>query len=144
MRLPFFGKRDKAPKPMAPPTVALPPGEEVEQATKATLLYGKESKKGVLHMTNRRLLFEATKGDARWMSVPYDEITSAGLYPWPGAAMGMPSSRQQCLVVETAKGEQVWWDFGAKDEQAWLPIVQQHVASVRPTVDEYTAADDDT
>jgi hypothetical protein len=116
---------------MAPPSAPLPPGEEVEQATKATLLYGKAAMKGVLHMTNRRLLFEAQKGDAKWMSVPYAEITSSGLYPWPGATMGMPSSRQQCLVVETKKGEQVWWDFGERDEKEWLPLVQQHVTAAR-------------
>lgn len=134
MKLPFFGRRDgkaKQPKPMSPPSAPLPSGEEVEQATKATLLYGKAAMKGVLHMTNRRLLFEAQKGDAKWMSVPYADITSSGLYPWPGATMGMPSSRQQCLVVETDKGEQVWWDFGERDEKEWLPLVQQHVTVAR-------------
>jgi hypothetical protein len=83
MRLPFFGRKKdtKEPKPVAPPSVELPAGEEVQQQTKATLLYGKETKKGILHMTNRRLLFEAQKGDAKWMSVPYAEIKSTGLYP---------------------------------------------------------------
>ncbi|MEX2226126.1 MAG: hypothetical protein WEB52_06735 [Dehalococcoidia bacterium] len=137
MRIPFFGKKDRAPKPLAPPSMALPSGEEVKQATKATLLYGKQVKKGVLHMTNRRLLFEAEKGDAKWMSVPYADVTSTGLYPWPGATMGMPSSRQQCLVVETAQGEQVWWDFGEKDEKDWLPLVQQYVTSAKPEPSEH-------
>lgn len=136
MRIPFFGKKDEKPKPMSPPSAPLPPGEEVEQQTKATLLYGKEAMKGVLHMTNRRLLFEAQKGDAKWMSVPYGDVTSTGLYPWPGATMGRPSSRQQCLVVETAQGEQVWWDFGEKDEKEWLPLVQQHVAAANPSSNE--------
>jgi hypothetical protein len=138
MRIPFFGRKDgqpMQPKSMAPPSEPLPPGEEVEQATKATLLYGKNAMQGVLHMTNRRLLFEAKKGDTKWMSVPYGEITSSGLYPWPGATMGMPSSRQQCLVVETAQGEQVWWDFGERDEREWLPLVQQHVTSARVAAD---------
>jgi hypothetical protein len=132
MRIPFFGKKDSALKPMSPPSEPLPPGEEVEQQTKATLLYGKQAMKGVLHMTNRRLLFEAQKGDAKWMSIPYGDVTSTGLYPWPGATMGMPSSRQQCLVVETAQGEQVWWDFGEKDEKEWLPLVRQHVEAATP------------
>ena len=138
MRIPLFGKKrgDREPTPPSPPSAALPPGEEVEHQTKATLLYGKEALKGVLHMTNRRLLFEAQKGDAKWLSVPYSDVTSSGLYPWPGATMGMPSSRQQCLVVETAQGEQVWWDFGEKEEKEWLPLVQQHVANANPPSEE--------
>ncbi|MDP9237068.1 MAG: GRAM domain-containing protein [Chloroflexota bacterium] len=117
----------RKPKAVAPPSTELPAGEEVERATAATLLQGKSVLRGSLFLTNRRLLFEATKGDARWMSVPFAEIKSAGLYPWPRATLGAPSSRQQCLVVETARGEQVWWDFGERDEREWLPIVKQHV-----------------
>lgn len=124
--MPLFGRKAK---PVAPPSVDLPTGEEVERSTRATLLFNKDTMKGVLHMTNRRLMFEAEKGDTRWMIVPYDEMTSAGLYAWPGAVMGAPSSRQQCLVVETAKGEQVWWDFGEKEERAWLPLVRANIPS---------------
>ncbi len=124
--MPLFGRK---PKTLPPPSVELPTGEEVERSTRATLLFNKDAMKGVLHMTNRRLMFEAEKGDARWMIVPYSEITSAGLYAWPGASMGLPSSRQQCLVVETAKGEQVWWDFGEKEERAWLPLVRANIPS---------------
>lgn len=130
MRL--FGRK---PTPLPPPSAELPSGEEVLRATKATLLYGKEAKAGVLHMTNRRLMFEAKKGDARWMIVPYDEMKSAGLFPWPGATMGRPSSRQQCLVVETAQGEQVWWDFGEKDEREWLPLVRERIPSAPAETD---------
>jgi hypothetical protein len=122
--MPIFKRKPKPPPPLS---VELPPGEEVERATKATLLYTKQAIDGVLHMTNLRLMFEARKGDARWMIVPYDEMTKAGLYPWPGASMGQPRSRQQCLVVETTKGEQVWWDFGEKDEREWLPLVQAKI-----------------
>ena len=125
-----FGK----PKPPPPPSVELPSGEEVERATTATLLLGKDAIKGVLHMTNRRLMFEAPKGDARWMIVPYSEMKSAGLYPAPGATMGTPSSRSQCLLIETTKGEQVWWDFGEKDERVWLPLVQARVPAATPEV----------
>ena len=126
----MFGRK---PKPPAPPSVELPSGEEVERATRATLLFNKDAKDGVLHMTNRRLMFEAHKGDARWMIVPYDELKSAGLYAWPGAAMGRPSSRQQCLVVETTKGEQVWWDFGEKEEREWLPLVREKIPAAGET-----------
>ena len=119
-------------KPPPPPSVDLPSGEEVERAVKATLLYGKQQIKGVLHMTNRRLMFEAPKGEARWMIVPYDEMRAVGLYRWPGAPMGLPSSLAQCLVVETTKGEQVWWDFDERAEQEWLPLVSAKLSeSVR-------------
>lgn len=114
----------RTPKPPPPPSVDLPSGEEVERAIAATLLYDKQKLKGVLHMTNRRLLFEAPKGEARWMSVPYGEMTRVGLYAWPGASMGFPSSMAQCLVVETAKGEQIWWDFDERAEREWLPLVE--------------------
>ena len=134
MKIPFLNRN---PKPPPPPSADLPSGEEVDKAIRATLLYGKEEKKGVLHMTNRRLLFEAKKGDARWMSVPYDEMTSVGLYPWPGATMGLPSSKSQCLVVETTKGEQVWWDFGAKEEKEWLPLVQARIPAPDTAQDEF-------
>ena len=127
--MPLFRRK---PKPPLPPSVDLPAGEEVERAIRATLLQGKQAMKGVLHMTNRRLMFEAQKGDARWMIVPYPDIRSAGLYPWPGATMGMPSSRQQCLVVETTEGEQVWWDFDEKEEREWLPLVK---AKIPPPVE---------
>jgi hypothetical protein len=53
--------------------------------------------------------------------------------------MGAPMSRRQCLFVETTKGEQVWWDFGANDEREWLPLVQRHAESARapsPDMDE--------
>jgi len=123
----------RSPKPLPAPSTPLPPGEDVERAVKATLLYGTQRLKGILHMTNRRLLFEADKGEARWMNVPYEEMRRAGLYPWPGATMGLPSSLAQCLVVETTRGEQVWWDFDERAEREWLPLVQARlVAGVEP------------
>ena len=122
--MPLFGRKAKPPPP---PSKDLPPGEEVERSVKATLLYGRQALDGALYLTNRRLVFEAKKGEQRWMTVPFDEIASAGLFPAPGATMGMPSSRRQCLFVETTKGEQVWWDFGEKDEREWLPLVQAKI-----------------
>ena len=123
----------RKPKPVAPPE-ELRPHETVERSVKATLLYGKEAKRGALHMTSERLLFEAEKGDARWLSVPYEDLREAGLYRWPGTAMGIPSSRQQCLVVQTAQSEQVWWDFDGEDE--WLPLVRARIpaAEVEPSL----------
>jgi hypothetical protein len=126
MTMPVFGGK---PRPLS---IDLPPGEEAERSVRATLLQGRTAMKGTLHMTNRRVMFEAEKGEARWMIVPYADVRSAGLYPYPGATMGIPSSRNQCLVVETVKGEQVWWDFGAKDEREWLLLVQAHVTAAAP------------
>jgi hypothetical protein len=127
----------RTPKPLPPPSEGLRAGEAVERATKATLLQGKQAIKGVLHMTDRRLLFEAEKGDARWMIVPYAEMVKAGIYPWQHMEFGGPSSRARCLVIETTAGEQVWWDFG-DDEKTWLPLVQAKIDTARPE-----AAEDD-
>ncbi len=124
--MPLFSRK---PKPVAPPSSDLPSGEEVDRGVAATLLQGKDAIRGSLFLTNRRLLFEAKEGDARWLSVPFADIKSAGLYRWPGASMGRPSSRQQCLTIETAQGEQVWWDFADQEEQAWLPLVQERAAA---------------
>lgn len=128
--MPIFGGK---PRPLS---IELPSGEEVERSTRATLLQGKDAISGTLHMTTHRLMFEAEKGEARWMIVPYAEVRSTGLYRWPGATMGMPSSRNQCLVVETSKTEQVWWDFGEKDERVWLPLVEAHIRAAAPQHEE--------
>jgi len=113
----------------------LPSGEEVERAVRAELLQGKGVISGSLFLTDRRMLFEAQKGDARWMSVPFIEVKSAGLYRWPRAPMGNPASEHLCLVIETTKGEQVWWNFGDRDEQEWLPVVKQRAESARVAAD---------
>jgi hypothetical protein len=128
-------KDEPPPKLLPPPTEGLKDGEVVERNVKATLLQGKQAMSGILHMTDRRLLFEADKGAARWMIVPYDEMTSAGIYPWQHTGFGGPSSRARCLVVETAAGEQVWWDFGDREKE-WLPFVQEKIAAHKPAADE--------
>jgi hypothetical protein len=46
--------------------------------------------------------------------------------------MGRPSSRQQCLFIETTDGEHVWLDFGTKEEREWLPIVQRYTELAAP------------
>ena len=132
MRL--FGRK---PKPPPPPAADLPAGEEVERAVRATLLQGKAAMTGALFLTNRRLLFEAKQGDARYLSVPFAEVKSAGLYRWPRATMGAPSSRKQCLTIETTDGEQVWWDFGEQDERDWLSLVQERATSSRENAAEH-------
>jgi len=127
--MPIFRRK---PKPPPPISVELPSGEQVERAVVADLLRGKAVMRGALFMTNRRLMFEAQRGDARWMIVPYDEVMLAGLYPAPNLHLGAPASRRQCLAIETTKGEQVWWDFGAKEEREWLPLVQAKAQAARP------------
>jgi hypothetical protein len=131
--MPLFRRKPKPAKPLPPPSEGLHAGEEIERNTKATLLQGKDAIDGVLHMTDRRLMFEAHKGEARWMIVPYDEIKSAGIYPFQRYAG--PSSRARCLVVETTQGEQVWWDFG-DEEQEWLPLVQAKLSVRAPEDDD--------
>ncbi len=124
--MPLFGRKRR---PVPPPSAELPSGEEVERAVDATLIQGKATLRGSLYMTNRRLLFEARTGDARWMIVPYVEVKSAGLYPRPNMPMGPHRLGGKCLVVETTAGEHVWWDFGERDEAEWLPLVQERSAA---------------
>jgi len=127
MRLPW-PRRSSKPKPLVqapPPAAELAPGEEVRRSVRATLLQGKAQIHGHLYLTGRRLLFEAKKGEARYLVVPWGEVKSAGVYPAPGPTMGMPSSRRACLFVETTKGEHVWWDFAGADEAEWLPDVRR-------------------
>lgn len=117
------------PRPVPPPSTGLPSGEEVERAVEATLVQGKTAMRGALYMTNRRLLFEARAGDARWLIVPWAEVKSAGLYPRPNMPMGAHGQGRLSLFVETTAGEHVWWDFGDRDEQEWLPLVRERAAA---------------
>ena len=125
--MPLFKRKPKPAEQIAPPT-DLQAGETVERSLKATLLLGTDKLNGALYMTNRRLLFEAEKGEAKWMIVPYSEIREAGLYRWHHAPMGR-SSLNQCLCIVTTKGEQVWWDFDEQSEREWLPLVQAHAST---------------
>jgi hypothetical protein len=133
--MPLFGRARK-PKPVPPPSSDLPQGEQVERGVAASLLQGRAVIAGTLYMTDRRLMFEAKKGEARWLSVRYDEVKSAGLFPYARARMGAPGSMNQCLFIETTKGEHVWLDFDNRDEAEWLPLVQQHVEAARAAPDE--------
>jgi hypothetical protein len=131
--MPIFRRK---PRPAPPISIELPSGEEVERAVAAELLRGRAVLRGALFMTNRRLMFEAERGDARWMIVPYGEVASAGLYAAPNPHLGGPPSRRQCLCVETTTGEQVWWDFDEQAEREWLPLVQAKVDATKPTLSE--------
>lgn len=111
-----------------PPSVDLPAGETIERSVKATLLQGTVKVNGALYLTNRRVMFESEKGEARWMIVPFDEMREAGLYRWHHAPMGR-SSLNQCLCVVTTKGEQVWWDFDEHAEREWVEELRGRVAS---------------
>ena len=85
--MPLF-KRKPRPAPLIPDD-ALKPGEEVERSVRATLLQGKTAIKGGVYMTNRRLLFQAEKGEARWLVVPYDEISRRTMLRLGGWSRGM-------------------------------------------------------
>ena len=124
--MPIFGRSPK-PKPPLQISIELPAGEEVERGVSCELIQNGRGIDGTLFMTNRRLMFEARKGDARWMIVRYEEMRAVGLYPAPSATMGVPSNRRQCLFIETVKGEHVWWNFGDKEEKEWLPVVQSRL-----------------
>ncbi len=128
--MPIFRRK---PKPPPEISIELPSGEEVERAVAAELLRGTSVLRGALFLTNRRLMFEAQRGDARWMIVPYGEVKSAGLYPAPSPHLGGPPSRRQCLCVETTNGEQVWLDFAEKDEREWLSLVRAKADSAGTT-----------
>ncbi len=135
--MPLF-KRKPPPLEQVAPPADLQAGETVERSLKAALLLGTDTIKGALYMTNRRLMFEAEKGEAKWMIVPYTEIREAGLYRWHHAPMGR-SSLNQCLCIVTTKAEQVWWDFEEHAEREWLPLVQAHVATAASASDELDA-----
>ena len=59
---------------------------------RATLTQAKSSLAGALYMTNRRLMFDAAKGDARWLIIPFDEVKTAGVYPSPRGQIGAPQA----------------------------------------------------
>ena len=126
--MPIFRRKPKTPPEIS---IELPSGEEIERAVSAELLRGKEVLPGALFMTNRRLMFEARSGDARWMVVPYDHVEAAGLYPAPNPHLGGAPSRRQCLCIETTSGEQVWWNFDDKEERDWLPLVRAKAEDAR-------------
>ena len=115
----------RKPRPAPPLPIDLPAGEACDRSLRATLLHGKATIKGSLYLTNRRLMFYADRGEARWLIVPFDEVKGSGIYPAPRVAMGAPGAAAEALFVETTKGEHVWWTFAPGEERAWLPLVQE-------------------
>ena len=128
--MPIFSRKPKAP-PELP--VQLPIGERCDRAVRATLTQGKQSMAGALYLTNRRLMFYAAKGEARWLTVPFDEVKTAGVYPSPRGHIGAPGAGGPALFVETTNGEHVWFAFDRKAQDAWL-------ADVRKRAEEAAAA----
>lgn len=69
-------------------------------------------------MTNRRLIFEADRGDARWLIVPLDEVAHARSY------RTLASAGFQ-LWVETTKGEQVPFSMSRRDAESWAEAIDE-------------------
>jgi hypothetical protein len=126
----------RAPQPAPPIPADLPPGEECDRSLRATLLQGKAAIKGALYLTNRRLMFYADRGDARWLIVPFDEVKSAGLYPAPRTAMGAPGRAARALFIETTRGEQVWCAFDQKAQDEWLAVIRERAGAAAATDDD--------
>jgi hypothetical protein len=131
--MPIFSRKPKPP-PELP--VQLPIGERCDRATRATLTQGKQTMSGALYMTNQRLMFYASKGEARWLVVPFGEVKSAGVYPSPRGHVGAPQAGGPALFIETTKGEHIWLAFDRKEQDAWL-------ADVRKRAEEAAAATED-
>jgi hypothetical protein len=126
-------KRKAQPPPSLP--TELPVDESYERGAAATLFQGKATIRGTLFMTSRRLMFQAAKGEARWLIVPFDEVQRSGIYPAPRPTIGAPRAGQPALFIETTKGEHVWWSFDRKEQDAWLPLIQERGRVANATID---------
>ena len=123
----------RAPKPPPALTADLPGGETPERSVRTTLIQGKTAMKGSLFLTVSRLLFEADRGDARWLSVPFAEVKASGIYPAPQGTAGRPMGvGPKCLFIETTSGEHVWYAFDQKEQAEWLALVQTRVREASP------------
>ena len=118
----------RAPKPAPPIPADLPAGEECDRSLRATLLQGKTAIKGSLYLTNRRVMFYADRGDARWLIVPFGEVRNCGVFPAPRAAMGAPGASPRALFIETTSGEHVWYSFDQKAQDEWLALIRDRTA----------------
>ncbi len=127
-RLPWPLRRASPPSCNAP----LADGEAVLRGQRCVLVYRRERKRGALHLTNRRLMFEADRGDARWLIIPLDEISRAGAYR-------APASTAYQLWVETTKGEQAPFAMSRRDAEAWAQAIED--ARRRLAEPEATASD---
>jgi hypothetical protein len=111
--LPWPRRRTGPPPCNAP----LAEGETVVRGQRCTLLYGRERKRGVLHLTDRRVIFQAERGDARWLIIPLEDVARAGAYRTPGGAAFQ-------LWVETANGEHAPFAMARADAQAWAKAIE--------------------
>ncbi len=106
-------------EPNPPPCNApLSEGEAVLRGQPCALQYGRERKRGVLHLTNRRLIFEAERGDARWLIIPLDEVARAAAY------RDMASTAFR-LWVETTQGEQAPFLMPRRDAESWARAIDE-------------------
>lgn len=124
-RLPWPRRRPSTPACNAP----LVEGETILRGQWCVLVYGRERKPGVLHLTDRRLIFEADRGDARWLIIPLDEVSRAGAY----RALGSTGYQ---LWIETANGEHAPFAMSRRDAEAWVRAVEdarQELAQSRPS-----------
>ena len=132
--MPIFSRKPKPP-PELP--IQLPIGERCDRAVRATLTQAKQSVGGALYLTNRRLMFYAAKGEARWLVVPFDEVKTAAVYASPRGHIGAPQVGGPALFVETTKGEHIWFAFDRKEQDAWLADVKKRVQeTAEPAEDE--------
>ena len=131
--MPIFSRKPKS-GPELP--IQLPIGERCERAVRATLTQGKQSVAGALYLTNRRLMFYAAKGEARWLTVPFEEVKSAGVYASPRGHIGVPQAGGPALFVETTKGEHIWLNFDRKEQDVWLPEVRERVKMAAASVED--------
>lgn len=131
--MPIFSRKRKPP-PELP--VQLPIGERCDRAVRATLTQAKQSLGGALFLTNRRLMFYASKGEARWLVVPFDEVKTAAVYPSPRGHIGAPQAGGPALFIETTKGEHIWFGFDRKEQDAWLADLKKRVEEAGAAVED--------
>ena len=131
--MPIFSRKPKVP-PELP--IQLPIGERCDRAVRATLTQAKQSMAGSLFLTNRRLMFYASKGEARWLVVPFDEVKTAAVYASPRGHIGAPQAGGPALFIETTKGEHIWLAFDRKEQDAWLLDVKKRVEEAAAAVED--------
>jgi hypothetical protein len=118
-RLPWPRRRTEQPPCNAP----LAEGETILRGQRSVLVYGRERKRGALHLTTRRLIFEADRGGARWLIIPLEEVARAGAYRSPGSAACQ-------LWIETTKGEQAPFAMSRDQAQSWVEAIEAARRSV--------------
>lgn len=113
-RLPWPWRSPSPPSCNAP----LAEGETILRGQRCVLVYGRERKRGALHLTVHRLIFEADRGDARWLIIPLEEVARAGAY----RALALTGYQ---LWVETADGEHAPFAMSRRDAEVWARAVEE-------------------